>query len=123
MEPNFPKWVDDLFLKIALSYEGHFLDSTVNEVVDRGKKLAWQSELQRFKPETIMEASNRMVRKHPSYPPTLGEFCAICNEVFQVSRIPEHTRLEAQEKNKASEETVSRCMNEIRKKLGMKKST
>lgn len=98
--PNFPKWIDDLFLFLSLSYEGHFLDSNADEVVSVVKKTAWFSELQRFKPETIQEASKRVIRKHPSYPPTLGEFCAICEEVFQVKRIPEYHRLSAGEYEK-----------------------
>jgi hypothetical protein len=75
--------INRLFATIKHTYP-HFLKDQQESLV---KKL-WRSHLAEAQPDQIAKAARLMVDRHPSFPPTIGEFRALIREVNTAR--PEH---------------------------------
>ena len=76
------EWVDRLFMRFAQAY-GNKFTSQFDAGADTDKNVkAWKQAfggvIAGFDPKAIAGALERMLDDHPSWPPTFGEFKAMC---------------------------------------------
>jgi hypothetical protein len=76
------EWVDRLFQRFAVIY-GNRLFSNFDGIPLEDVKAAWGQELGRFDAEALKKALETLRTAHPSYPPTLYEFEALCVDALR----------------------------------------
>ena len=74
--------MDQLLATLSVMYPKQFLHG-MNQVELRASRNIWESTLARFlaSPSMIDKALMLLPERHPSYPPTVGEFLAVLNEI------------------------------------------
>lgn len=80
-------------------------------------KNIWAAHLSEFSPEAIRKAASRMIDKHPTFAPTIGEFKQLCRATGE-SRRPEHKMLPHRTYPKAAAEIANRELTKMRGVLG-----
>lgn len=73
-------WVDRLFQRFATAYGTEKFTSLWRTQDMRDVKALWATELGRFTRDEVAHAVALLGEKHPSWPPTLFEFVALCRE-------------------------------------------
>lgn len=88
-QPLPAAWVERIFERMALAYGVQKTASMWTGVDPQAVKSAWAEALGRFPRDALSAAVLSVQDEHPSWPPTLGEFCALVSS--KVSP-PEHRR-------------------------------
>lgn len=71
-------WVGRIFERFAAEYGSQKLAATWRDSDTATVQAAWAQRLGRFDRATLAGALNDLASAHPSWPPTLGEFVALC---------------------------------------------
>lgn len=79
-QPRQERGIDRLFDKVKLSYGSLKMAQMLDGLDVEAVKQNWIEELRRgrYGEARIHKAIENMVRVHPSWPPTIGEFLALC---------------------------------------------
>lgn len=88
-QPLPAAWVERIFERMSLAYGVQKTASMWTGVDPESVKSAWGDALGRFPRDALSAAVLSVQDAHPSWPPTLGEFCAL---VASKVPAPEHRR-------------------------------
>ena len=73
-----PKLVIRLFAVLAAQYGNRWTSLIQNEESDNAMRKVWGEGLVDINPEKIKSAVDMLPNEYPSWPPTMGQFLALC---------------------------------------------
>lgn len=118
---NLPHWIEDLFLFFLVNYENLWADSIEDDRARLVKKCLWRDMLINFPVEIIQRAAKEVLLTCPTYPPKVGEFHKVCQDLIaQDSRIKLKWSHEQPDLLEARRVVPTRMPESLRAKLGVK---
>lgn len=75
---KIPKIIHELFLALSIKYESKFTAKYPDKASRESAKAVWARDLVDIGPAQINYALDLVVRMHPAWPPTVGEFRQLC---------------------------------------------
>lgn len=84
------------------------------------KKLDWLNLLERYSTLTIEKAATQAFIQHPSFPPKLGEFIALCEQVSEQARFTEFDPKKSIEHKRGMSPESKKIWDEMRCKINRK---
>ena len=79
MQRQPEKVMDHLFAKLAIKYAHKFTSVFPDEDIQLAAQNEWAEQLSKFSLDQIKKALDVCVDNFPEWPPTVGEFKALCN--------------------------------------------
>jgi hypothetical protein len=92
MESTSMTAIEDLFTLFAINYDKMWLDTVPDPLTKQVKVQLWRNATKNFKPETIADAGQKILVKCETYPPRIGEFVKLCEEISKTNRYEEFDR-------------------------------